>query len=84
MKVLEPLNIEGCEPMKEKVKIMKFILIGLLIVFIILMFIKNSVTPSNLGVINGELSPLPKSPNCVSSYTLDKERYVEPIPFIGT
>lgn len=71
--------------MKKKVKKVVFMFIGLLVIVVVLqLLIKNSITPDNLGVINGELAPLAKSPNCVSSYAIDKERYVEPLPFVGT
>lgn len=70
--------------MKAKVLKMIFYFIGaLVLVVIIQMVIKNTMVPSNLGVVNGELSPLPKSPNCVSSYAIDKEKFVEPLPFKG-
>ncbi len=35
----------------------------------------------NLGVFNGKLSVCPNSPNCVSSQTTDKKRYIEPFHY---
>ena len=40
--------------------------------------------PPNLGVVNGKLSACPNSPNCVSSQTTDKKRYVEPLRYQDT
>ena len=40
--------------------------------------------PLNLGIVNGKLSPCPDSPNCVSSQTTDKKRYVEPFRYPDT
>ncbi|UCF01901.1 MAG: DUF1499 domain-containing protein [Deltaproteobacteria bacterium] len=36
------------------------------------------------GVTDGELSPCPKSPNCVSSLSEDTSRYVEPLLYTAT
>ncbi|MDU0354268.1 DUF1499 domain-containing protein [Paraglaciecola aquimarina] len=38
----------------------------------------TSVSPE-LGVKNGQLTPCPEKPNCVSSLTEDKSQYVEPM-----
>jgi uncharacterized protein (DUF1499 family) len=43
-----------------------------------------SGTMPNLGVNNSELTPCPKTPNCVSSQAHDEEHYIEPIKFEGT
>lgn len=40
--------------------------------------------PPQLGVNNGQLTPCPDKPNCVNSYTSDKEQYVAPIQLRGT
>ena len=45
--------------------------------------VKNSKVPSDLGVINGKLAEMPKSPNAVSSQTDDPEKMVDPFPFRG-
>ncbi|MGH8454939.1 MAG: DUF1499 domain-containing protein, partial [Nevskiales bacterium] len=37
--------------------------------------------PPNLGVRDGQLSPCPSKPNCVSSQAADKSHYVEPLGF---
>jgi len=69
---------------KAKVFKMIFYLIGILVLIIVVqMFVKNSIVPSNIGVIKGELAPLPKTPNCVSSFAIDMDKYVEPLPFVG-
>jgi uncharacterized protein (DUF1499 family) len=36
-----------------------------------------------LGAIEGKLSPCPDSPNCVSSQSLDKSHYVDPLYYKG-
>lgn len=70
--------------MKAKVLKMIFYFIGALVLVVVLqMVIKNSITPSNIGITNGELAPLPKSPNCVSSFAIEKDKFVEPLPFVG-
>lgn len=59
-------------------------IIAVIIVLLALqMFIKNSKTPSNLGVKDGKLAPVPKSPNAVSSQCDNPEKKVDPIPFIS-
>jgi uncharacterized protein (DUF1499 family) len=37
--------------------------------------------PSSLGVVDGQLSACPSSPNCVSSQTTDKKHYIEPLRY---
>ncbi|MFT2091549.1 DUF1499 domain-containing protein [Paraglaciecola sp. 2405UD69-4] len=43
-----------------------------------------SSTPPVLGVINGQLTPCPEKPNCVSSFAKDKAHYIAPIQHTGT
>lgn len=70
--------------MKAKVlKMIFYFIAALIIIIIVQMVVKNSIVPSTIGIINGELAPLPKSPNCVSSFAIDKDKYVEPLPFVG-
>ena len=47
------------------------------------MVVKNAKAPSNLGVTNGRLAPVPKTPNAVSSQTDDPKKRVAPFPFKG-
>ena len=44
---------------------------------------KNRTLPSDLGVKEGMLAPLPSSPNAVSSQTMQDNRYVPPLPYAG-
>lgn len=37
--------------------------------------------PSNLGVVNGHLTPCPSSPNCVSTQSSDAEHHIEPLNY---
>ncbi len=37
--------------------------------------------PASIGVIDGRLSPCPKSPNCVSSMAKDEKHYIEPLAY---
>lgn len=62
---------------------MKFIvlLLAITIIAATLLVMQNLKPPNNLGITNGKLSPLPSTPNAVSSQTEDKERYVEPLVF---
>lgn len=43
----------------------------------------SGMRPDNLGVVAGRLAPCPSTPNCVSSQSLDKEHYIEPIAYQG-
>lgn len=45
------------------------------------MVVKNLTVPLGLGVNNGKLFGVPKSPNAVSSFSEDLEKYVEPFKF---
>ena len=49
----------------------------------VFMLRQNLQIPTNLGVSNGRLSPLPASPNGVSSQADTPEKKVEPLPFRG-
>lgn len=40
--------------------------------------------PPALGVVDGQLTPCPNRPNCVSTQATDPEHRMEPIPFSGT
>lgn len=60
-----------------------FIVAGIVLLVLFLAANKNSVVPSNLGVKEGRLSPLPDSPNAVSSQTNQVGKRVEPFPFSG-
>ena len=40
-------------------------------------------SPSNIGVRDGKLAPCPRSPNCVSSQSGDKEHFIEPLKYGG-
>lgn len=52
--------------------------------FIIILLQCSGKRPENLGVANGKFSSCPDSPNCVSSQSIDKEHYVEPLHYEGT
>ncbi len=55
----------------------------MLILIIGFMFIKNNITPKNLGVRDGKLLKMPNSPNAVSSQTDIEDKKVEPLKFSG-
>jgi uncharacterized protein (DUF1499 family) len=57
---------------------------ALITLMALFMIVKNMRIPSNLGVNQGKLAPMPKSPNAVSSQSEDPEKKVEPFPFKGT
>ncbi|MDG3085487.1 DUF1499 domain-containing protein [Vibrio hannami] len=42
---------------------------------------KNNTLPDYLGVVDGKFSPVPSSPNAVSSQSDDPEKLVDPFPF---
>lgn len=50
------------------------------------MFNFSGTRPSNLGVTEGRLAPVPDSPNCVSSQApeSDSEHYIEPLSYSGS
>ncbi len=40
-------------------------------------------SPSNIGVKDGKLASCPRTPNCVSSQSADREHFVEPLKYGG-
>jgi uncharacterized protein (DUF1499 family) len=44
----------------------------------------SAYQPPNLGITDGKLSQCPDSPNCVSSQSLDKRHFIEPVRYEGT
>jgi uncharacterized protein (DUF1499 family) len=60
-----------------------FIVAGIVLLVLFLAANKNSAVPSNLGVKEGMLVPLPDSPNAVSSQTDQVGKHVEPFPYSG-
>lgn len=61
-------------------------IIGLLIIVIITLFsarlvVQNLITPSYLGHENGQLAPMPDTPNAVSSQTDIEDKYVAPLAY---
>ncbi|WP_461204844.1 DUF1499 domain-containing protein [Clostridium sp. DL1XJH146] len=58
-----------------------YIVLAVVLVLVLNLAIGNMKAPSNLGVNDGKLAPLPNKPNAVSSQTDKKEFYVEPFPF---
>ncbi|MFA9397763.1 MAG: DUF1499 domain-containing protein [Clostridiaceae bacterium] len=58
-----------------------YIILAVVAVVIIKMVSGNMTTPKNLGVKDGRLAEMPKSPNAVSSQTDKEEYYVKPFPF---
>lgn len=59
------------------------IIAGIILIMVLSMVVKNITIPKNLGVNNGALAPMPKSPNAVSSQCDDPEKKVDPIPYNG-
>ena len=68
---------------KERGNEMKIIYLILVVIAVVILFmaIKNMKTPAGLGMLDGRLMPLPKSPNAVSSQTEDMNKKVDPLPF---
>ena len=63
--------------------IISIIVTVIIILVIVLAANKNSAVPSTLGVKEGNLSPLPDSPNAVSSQTDQVDKRVEALPYSG-
>ena len=59
-------------------------LVFVLVAGVLAMMVSLSSEPSNLGVVDGRLTPCPASPNCVSSQATDADHRMEPIRFAGT
>jgi len=59
----------------------KQIIVGLVI---LILFGGCAGAMPDLGIINGELKPCPKTPNCVNSQAVGKKQYIEPIHYAGT
>lgn len=68
---------------RHKIMTILFYILGvlgiLIIGMIITMVVKNNQLPTNLGVTDGQLAAMPKSPNAVSTQTSDAAYYVEPL-----
>lgn len=47
------------------------------------LFSSSSTEPLHIGVTDGQLGPMPASPNAVSSQSTVEEKYVEPLPMYG-
>jgi uncharacterized protein (DUF1499 family) len=54
------------------------------LLFTMMMVGCSTCRPLNLGISDGKLSPCPDSPNCVSSQSSDKRRFIEPVRYEGT
>lgn len=65
---------------------MKLLIVASVLVLVVVVFMamKNTRTPSGLGLFDGRLAPVPKSPNAVSSQTDDATKRVAPFPFKGS
>lgn len=63
-------------------KMILFLLLALALV-VAGAILKNSRTPTTIGLHQGRLAPLPATPNAVSSQTTDEKRFVAPLPFSG-
>ena len=64
-------------------KIFSSIFLSIIILLVAFMFVKNNITPKDLGVKDGKLAKMPNSPNAVSSQTDIEEKRVEPLIFSG-
>jgi uncharacterized protein (DUF1499 family) len=62
----------------------KLVLLLTLAVAVFVIVFKNTRTPDTVGIHQGRLSPLPSTPNAVSSQTDDRTRQVAPLPFSGS
>lgn len=60
--------------------IILYVIAALIAVGAVQMAVQNNWVPTNIGVHDGQLSPMPKSPNAVASYTQVSEKKVEPLP----
>jgi uncharacterized protein (DUF1499 family) len=67
--------------MKLKLLIAGAVVLVLLPVVALALLSLFSRRPANLGVHDGQLSPCPGSPNCVSSRARDAEHAIEPLAF---
>lgn len=54
---------------------------SLLVLTILVLLVKNKITPKNIGETNGSLAVLPRTPNAVSSQTSDIHKKVDPFDF---
>ncbi|MGB5232909.1 MAG: DUF1499 domain-containing protein [Desulfoprunum sp.] len=60
-----------------------FLIVLILAIVVALAILKNGRTPDAVGLRQGRLSPLPPTPNAVSSQTEDEQRHVAPLAFTG-
>ena len=65
---------------------MKLVLlvVAIVVAFMLLMLYRNFVEPAGLGVTDGQLAALPRTPNAVSSMTEEEARKVDVLPFTGS
>lgn len=65
---------------------MKILILLTIVIFlgVLSMTIKNLRVPAAVGLKEGRLSPLPSSPNGVSSLAEEAEKRVAPLPFAGS
>ncbi|MCP3875611.1 MAG: DUF1499 domain-containing protein [Desulfobacteraceae bacterium] len=50
----------------------------------LILFAGCAGTMPDLGINNGELTPCPKTPNCVNSQAVGEKHYIESIRYTGT
>lgn len=62
--------------------ILKYISFFIILVIIFIISCSN-VIPKNIGIKNGKLAEMPRSPNAVSSQTNITEKHVDPFKFNG-
>lgn len=61
--------------------VLKYYFAGLLLCLFIIGC--TGTRPSNLGVVNGSLSPCPDKPNCISSQAPDEDHFSESFSYSG-
>ncbi len=61
-----------------------YIVAGVLVVLGAPMVVRNYITPRSVGITDGALSEVPRSPNGVSSQTDVTGKRVDPLPFQGS
>ncbi len=68
----------------SKMAVLAILLVALVVGVTAKLIWQNAKVPDYVGTQDGTFSPLPNSPNAVSSQTFDESRRVDPLPVLAT
>ena len=62
----------------------KLLILVVVAIFGLYVLSMSASSPTNIGISNGKLAPLPESPNAVSTQSDDRQRTMEPLKMSGS